>query len=55
VEETSTYNDKLSVFGAQMVGTWFPELTDLTISFELLGPSPALPTSGFECVNLRRL
>lgn len=49
------YSDKLSVFDGCMLGTRFPELKEVGLSFELMGPSPSLPSTPLHGPNLRRL
>jgi len=49
------YSDKLSVFDGCLLGARYPELKELGISFELMGPSPHLPSTPLHGPNLRRL
>ena len=52
LRQTYDYADKLTLLEGCSVGKWFPELTDLTTSFGVAGPTPTQPLDGG---NLRRL
>jgi hypothetical protein len=55
LRQVGMYNDKLTVFDGCGACRLFPELTDLVVSFQLVGPAPQLPSQPLAGANLRRL